>query len=202
MATCLPKPLSSQATHLTFVPTKNAAHPQKYRRVLAAIDSEDKKPGFCCPVHKEMFEDELDNDEEVEVARPAKRGAGVALIDDFSCPTTHRLIAAQEKRETGSQCVLDDPQPNRMAELATRSISPLDGQTVTILQTQRPALTLPKPQYSPIKPRAVPAKPQYAEAPQVTHYAECHICNARFTSGQALGGHTSRKHAKLRDSRS
>ena len=160
---------------------------------LMRPEEQEQKAKFCCVYHRDTFEREFDSGNEEDPKRKTGKHEKVVFMRHIPLDIQYYLIQKRKSRDDGTQHEeRDGPALSVLADC--RVISSEDTQCPEIpAQTYSgpyhlPEYTQPKLRVAALRD-SLPGVP-LGEEPCI----ECQECNQRFRSGQALGGHTSRKH--------
>jgi hypothetical protein len=151
-------------------------------RPLISLDISNKKfPYFCCNIHEEDFQGEFQSEEEAMAMN--EEFEEILFLNQFNEDQVHHM---KLKDEISVQC--NDGTPVSLKYLSSLPIK-CDG--ARVLKPSRSALvTLHEPLV------ILPRTPCLVEEEEDDGTFQCRHCFKIFLTGQALGGHMSRKHPK------
>lgn len=137
---------------------------------------------MCCTGHEVLFsQDFKSEDEDLDFFEDLDEPPGpLNFVSDFSQEVQDQLNNFQMKREQGNQCEVSNP-----VDLAKLSSEPIYSTNLTD-KTVYPRKRIFGLNHVPLV--VIPSEPHGSFC--------CKMCCQTFVSGQALGGHISRKHPK------
>ena len=162
------------------------------------VSEQELKPGFCCSLHTAIFNSSFDSDDE-RPQHPSKRSGKLSFLPEIPFDVKHHLVLVRNKHDSASQC--DDDGVRSLTEWAGVEVKPGDD-CVGAKVPRKYTKTCHLAEYIQPKLTSVSLWNQFPEVAMCdSHPVECPYCGQRFSSGQALGGHTSRRHSSKRPCR-
>lgn len=200
---------------VTFAPTDITHFPGKHHRmeqipsrdssltavaknfVLVRTEETEVKAGFCCPYHARWFAEDFDSEDEEMPKKLLKRPGKPVFLSEVPFEAKHHLIVRRDLRDVGTQPEAADGPP--LSDLIKSEVVPTDDTFSAVKQIGPYPGPCHLPEY--IQPK-IPATALWNQFPDIPIGEKCPIecphCSQRFSSGQALGGHTSRRHSSKR----
>lgn len=165
--------------------------------MLVRTEEQEEKAGYCCPTHSEFFTQDFESEDEESCVQVRKRSGKLAFLPEVPFEAKHYLLVKRDSRDTGTQP--EDSNRPVLAVLASAEVVPCDPLSTSVLRSKPHTGPWHLPEY--IQPK-IPTSALYNQFPEVPMNEKCPIecphCSLRFASGQALGGHTSRRHSSKR----
>lgn len=146
---------------------------------------------FCCAYHEAYYSTDFDSDiEELPYAPKKLITNKVAFMEKYPANALALAKHMNLTQEIGTQCTFD----------ATATLLQLASTPVYSTDSQSRCLT---PRYRDLNPTHIPVltipaveSSHLGGFPDLPSVFQCRFCGIVFGSGQALGGHTSRKHPR------
>lgn len=185
-------PLPSKRIKLDPYQTgKHSPALEKEETALGRREEQDKQKRYCCGYHTERFEQDFESgDEEMPKQMDGKYGK-MTFLQEIPIDVMHYLAVKRNLRDSGTQPEEDGPS---LAVLANYTALTNDGSVCLPIPAQAYAGPYHLPEY--VQPKLAAFRGLFSDVPVGPNCpVECPICRQRFTTGQALGGHTSRKHS-------
>lgn len=193
---------------LAFAPSRASPSPSKRRKLDPPVPSstdalptrseeQEIKAGYCCPSHSLLFDSDFDSEDEGMPLKAKKRSGKLTFMPEIPFEVKHYLLVKRDFRDVGTQH--EESNGPTLLALANEEVSSIDDPSCTVLQCRKQAGLLHLPEFTQPK---IPATAFWNQFPDVQMNDRCPIecphCSQRFSSGQALGGHTSRRHSSKR----
>lgn len=187
-----PSPSPSKRRKLD--PTTPSPVPNSTETVPTRAEEQEVRAGYCCPSHSSLFDSDFDSEDEGMPLKVKKRLGKLTFLPEIPFEVKHYLLVKRDFRDVGTQP--EEANGPRLLDLANEEVSSIDDPSCTVLQCRKHPVLLHLPEYTQPK---IPATAFWNQFPDVPMNDKCPIecphCNQRFSSGQALGGHTSRRHS-------
>ena len=197
---------------LTFAPSKFSPLPIKHRKLdpippsavpnckevlLVRTEEPEIKAGYCCPAHSQLFDLDFESDDEEVTLKARKKTGKLAFLAEIPFESKHYLLVKRDVRDAGTQHEAGNEPA--LVELASAGVVASDDSACAVVQCRGQAGPWHLAEYTQSKIPATALWNQFPEVPMSdTCPIECPHCSQRFASGQALGGHTSRRHSSKR----
>lgn len=161
---------------------------------LIRAEEQEQKERFCCVYHRDMFESEFDSEkEEEEPKQKTGKHEKVVFLPRIPLDIQYYLIQKRKSRDDGTQH--EERDGPALSVLADSGVISIDGTHCPAIPAQTYAGPYHLPEYIQPKLRVAALRDSLPGVPLGKEPCiVCQKCNQRFHTGQALGGHTSRKH--------
>ena len=174
-----------------YCPEKYLSPPKRVRKERSFIKENQPQvlPHFCCGEHDDLLGEEFWSDEDdTYIAVDKGPSTSIVFLRQIPAEIAKLLEAAVSHRERGTQC--EDTSSNLQTLANTKIISSglkeITARIKSFETSHIPLLTLPK--------LSATIEQTILTALEGNQAFKCKLCCKSFSSGQALGGHTSRKH--------
>lgn len=174
-----------------YCPEKYISPPKRFKRERPFIRENHPQvlPHFCCGEHDDLLGEEFWSDEDdTYIAVDKGPSTSMVFLKQIPVEIVRLLEAAVGNRERGTQC--EDTSSNLQTLANTKIVSnglkEITPRIKSYETSHIPLLTLPK--------LSATIEQTILNAFEGNHAFKCKLCCKSFSSGQALGGHTSRKH--------
>lgn len=168
----------------------------------AVSDREEIEPGraeeqenekrYCCAYHMEMFAQEFDSEDEEKPKRVCRKYEKTTFLLEIPFDVKHYLVSKRNFRDSGTQH--EEPGPS-LAVLANYTVGSDDGSACFSIPAQIYTGPYHLPEYIQPKIGHTAFQGLFPDVPLGGNTVECPLCSQRFSTGQALGGHVSRRHS-------
>lgn len=157
-------------------PSKKSIHPENPLILMDITYA--KYPYFCCSAHEEEFFFDFQSEEETMVLNDDFGGVLFLHSDGNS-----EIAEMCHRDEIGIQC--SQGPPVSLKKLSSWNVCCKDGKII-----------IPRPNWKTLHEPLIILPRPILEIDEDDGSFQCKICFKIFLTGQALGGHTSRKHPK------
>ena len=178
-------------------PSSPSPVPQSTEAVPTLSEGQETKAGYCCPAHSLLFDSDFDSEEEEIPLKVKRRSGKLTFLPEIPFEVKHYLLVRRDFRDAGTQH--EEANGPTLLELANEEVSSTEDPSGKVLQCRKQAGLLHLPEFTQPKIPATAFWNQFPDIPMNDRCSiECPHCSQRFASGQALGGHTSRRHSSKR----
>ena len=190
-------PSYQPSKHLKLDPTPAISPSSSTEVMVVRTEEVEVKAGYCCPTHSEVLEQDFESEDEEVGTRVRKRSGKVAFLPEVPFEVKHYLLVKRDCKDVGTQP--EDGRGPALFALASAEVVTCEPLDSTVLAPRVHIGPWHLPEYTQPK---IPASALWNQFPEVPMNEKCPIecphCSLRFASGQALGGHTSRRHSSKR----
>lgn len=151
-------------------------------------EKQEPKAGFCCVYHRDMFDSEFDSGNEEEPKKNTGKHEKVEFLPRIPLDIQYYLLQKRATQDDGTQH--EERSGPALSVLADCRVISSEGTDCPAIPAREYTGPCHLPEYTQPKLYAV-----LSDLPvDKESCVECLQCSQRFRTGQALGGHTSRRH--------